>query len=146
MDNFQENNIRPPDEVISEQLINDGRSDFQKQLDEAIYLSIQEINQQREINIQYEEQLLKEYSDETNRRTDLFKNFKVNMIKLSKFDKEIKDVYNIIEPIIDSYCGQYIQTCELDKETYNKIFSIIKKIRNEQIVFNALKEIILIEE
>ena len=78
MDNFQEDNIRAPDEVVRETLLEDTRSDFEKQLDEAMYLSIHEMNQQRDINQQYEEQLLKEYADETKRRTNLFTPFYIS--------------------------------------------------------------------
>lgn len=145
MDNFQEDNIRAPDEVIRETLLEDTRSDFEKQLDEAMYLSMQEIQQQREINKQYEEDLLKNYVDETNRRLNLFKNFMANMNKLCRFDNEVREIYNILEPIIESYCGQYFETCELDEETYDKIFNTLKKIRNDQQAFDTLKTIILRE-
>ena len=146
MDNFQEDdNIRPPDEVVKETLLEDTRSDFEKQLDEAMYLSMQEMKQQREINRQYEEQLLKEYADETKRRINLFKNFMSNLTRLSGFDKEVREIYNILDPIIESYCGQYIETCELDVESYDKIFDTLKKIRNDQQAFDTLKTIILRE-
>ena len=142
----QEDNIRAPDEIVSHQLLEDNRSDYDKERDEAIYISMQEINQQRVNNLQYEEKLLKDYADETKRRIDLFKNFMSNMTKLSKFDGEVKEIYNILDPIIESYCGQYIQTCELDGETYDKIFGTLKKIRNDQQAFDTLKTIILREE
>jgi hypothetical protein len=146
MDNFQEDdNIRPPDEVVRETLLQDTRSDFEKQIDEAMYLSIQEIDHQREINRQYEEQLLKNFTDETKRRIDLFKNFMTNMTKLSKFDREVREIYHILQPIIESYCGQCIETCELDEGTYDTIFNTLKKIRNDQQAFDTLKTIILRE-
>lgn len=143
MDNYQEDNIRPPDQVVRETLLEDTRSDFEKQIDEAIYLSIQEIDHQREINREYEEQLLKNFADETKRRIDLFKNFMTNMTKLSKFDREVREIYHILEPIIESYCDQYLNTCELDKGTYDKIFDTLKKIRNDQQALDTLKIIIL---
>ena len=146
MDNFQEDdNIRPPDEIVRETLLEDNRDEFQKQMDEAMYLSMQEMNQQREINQQYEQQLLKNYADETKRRIDLFKNFMSNLTRLCGFDKEVREIYNILDPIIESYCGQYIETCELDVETYDKIFDTLKKIRNDQQAFDTLKTIILRE-
>lgn len=145
MDNSEEDNVRPPDEVRVEQLLEDTRSDFEKQIDEAMSISIQEINQQRDIYRQYEEKLLKDYADETNRRIELFKIFMVNMTKLCKFDNEVREIYNILDPIIESYCGQYIKTCELDGETYDKIFGTLKKIRNDQRAFDTLKTIILRE-
>ena len=145
MDNFQEDNIRTPDEVVREKLLEDTRSDFEKELDEAMYLSIQEINKQLYINNQYEEQLLKDYASETKKRSNLFKNFIANLTRLCGFDKEVREIYNILDPIIESYCGQIIETCELDGETYDKIFNTLKKIRNDQQVIDILKTIILRE-
>lgn len=146
MDNFQEDNIRQPDEAFKETLLEDTRSDFEKQTDEALQLSMQEINHQFNINKKYEEQLLNNYATETERRNKIFKNFLFNINKVGKFDKKIEEIYNIIEPIIDSYCWQFIETCKLDKETYNKIFDTLKQIRNDQQAFDILKTIILIEE
>ena len=145
MDNFQEDDIRPPDAVIRETLLEDDRSEFEKQIDEAMYLSIQEMEQQREINRQFEEQLLEDYKSECDRRNELFKEFTRNLIKISRFDKETRGIYDILKPIIESYCKQYIQTCELDIETYDKIFNTLKKIRNNQQALDALKTIILKE-
>jgi hypothetical protein len=143
MDNFNEDNIRQPDEVVKETLIEDTRSDFEKQMDEAIYLSIQEISQQNEINTQYEEQLIKSHSLETDRRLEVFKDFLFNITKIGRFDKEIQNIYYILEPIIDAYCKQYIQTCELEEETYDKIFNTLKKIRVNKLSLETLKTIIL---
>lgn len=146
MDNFQEDNIRQPDDAFKETLLEDTSSDFEKQMDEALQLSMQEINQQFNINKKYEEQLLKDYYTEIERRTNIFKNFLFNINKVGKFDNKIEEIYNIIDPIIDSYCGQFIDNCKLDKETYNKIFDTLKQIRNDQQAFDILKTIILIEE
>ena len=143
--NNSEDNIRKPDEVVRETLLEDNRDNYQKQIDEAMYLSMQEMNQEREINHEYEEKILKDYADETNRRVNLFKNFMANITKLCKFDNEVREIYNILDPIIDSYCGQFIETCELEQKTYDKIFDILKKIRNDQQAFDTLKTIILIE-
>lgn len=143
MDNFNEDNIRPPDEVIKEALLEDTRTYFEKQMDEAIYLSIQEISQHNDINSQYEEQLIKSHSLEMDRRVEVFKDFLFNLNKIGKFDKEIQYIYYILEPIIDAYCKQYIQTCELEEETYDKIFNTLKKIRVNKLSLETLKTIIL---
>ena len=141
-----DDNIRPPEESFNERLLEDTRTEFEKQIDEAMYLSMKEINQQQDINRQYEEQLMKDYFEESNRRKDIFKDFLFNLNKLIKFDKDIREIYNIIEPIIESYCSQCIEVCELDTETYDKIFDTLKKIRNNQIAFDTLKSIILMEQ
>jgi hypothetical protein len=142
---FDDDNIRPPDESFSETLVEDTRSDFEKQIDEAIYISMREMSEQQNNIKQYEERLIKNYLEETNRRKDIFKEFLINLNKISKFDKEVREIYDIIDPIIDSYCGQYIEFCELDLETYNKIFDTLKKIRNNQLAFDTITRIILKE-
>lgn len=145
MDNFQEDNIRPPDKNIRETLLEYTRSDFEKHLDEAMYLSMQEINQQIEINNQYEELLVKNHVLESKKRNEIFKNFRFNLNKVGKFDKKVREIYDIIDPIIDLYCDQRIETCELDGETYNKVFNTLKEIRNDQQAFDILKLIVLSE-
>ena len=142
MDNY-EDNIRPPDEVIRETLIEDNRNDFEKQIDEAIELSMKYINEQQIYNMNYEEEILQEYAKETKRRKDLFTDFLTTLKKLTRYDKEVKNIYEIIDPIIDSYCSQLIQSCNLDSETHNKIFDTLKNLRIDQSVLNTLKTIIL---
>ena len=145
MDNFQGDDIRLPDEAVNEQLIEDTRSDFEKQIEEAIYISSQEIRENQILNKQYEEQILKEYAEETSRRREMFKDFLFNLYKIGKFDNEVAEIYNILEPIIESYCSQSLQTCELDKVTYDRIFNTLKKIRNCSSYINTLKIFILRE-
>jgi hypothetical protein len=134
--------IRPPDKSINEQLIEDTRSDFEKEIDEALYISMLEVKKQQDINTEYEEKIISEYIKETNRRKEIFKDFLFNVNKIGKFDKEIQEIYDIIEPIIDSYCGQIFESCELDEETYNKIFNTLKNIRNNQNALDILRSIL----
>lgn len=146
MDNYSEYNdeIREPDSVISEQLLNDNRTDFQKQMDEAMYISLQEIKKYEELNQKYENELIQQYVEETTRRKELFTSFLFDLNRLMKFDKEVREIYQIIEPIIDSYCGQIIENCELDEETYKKIFNLLGKIRVNKVGLEILKNIIII--
>jgi hypothetical protein len=105
MDNYSEYNdeIRQPDSVISEQLLNDTRSEFQKQMDEAMYISLQEIKKYEESNQKYENELIQQYVEETTRRKELFTSFLFDLNRLMKFDNEVREIYQIIEPIIDSF-------------------------------------------
>jgi hypothetical protein len=138
-----EDNIRHPDEVKREQLLQDTRSVFQKEMDEAIYLSFQEVKNQQEISRKYEEQLIQEYNSEVNRRKEIFTKFIFDLNRLIKIDKDVKEIYYIIEPIIDSYCLQYLQVCELDEITYEKIFNLLSKIRTDKSAVEILKIIII---
>ncbi len=144
--NDNEDNIRPPDNVVSEQLLEDTRSEFEKQIDEAIYLSFQDIREKQDLSRKYEEQILKDYSEESNKRKQTFEKFLFDLNKVGKIDKEVREIYDIIEPIIESYCSQYINKCELDIETYEKIFKLLGKIRTDKTAVEFLKTIILKDE
>ena len=144
-EDYEDYNVRPPDESINEQLLEDTRNDFEKQIDEAIYLSRQEIIDNQIQNTEFETKLLQNYKEETKRRTDIFKEFLFNLNKIGKFDKEIREIYYIVDPIIESYCNQLITSYEFDTETYDKIFNSIKKIRMNEEILNILKTIILRE-
>lgn len=142
---FDEADIRAPDIVRAERLREDTRSGYDRQLDDAIQLSIQEMHQQQRIYAQYEKQLLEDYAKETVRRSELFTDLLFNLNKLSRFDKQIGEVLDIINPIIESYCSQIIEVCELDEATYNKIFGALRGIRNCNSGLDALKSLIVIQ-
>ena len=136
-------NTRAPDKVIKERLLDDDRSEFEKQTDEALYLSLQELKEQEEINSIYEDEIINTYTNETRKRKELFRELLFDLNKLTKFDKDIKEIYEIIEPIIDTYCGQFINFCELDEETYDNIFKIVGTVRTNKKNIEALKTILI---
>lgn len=147
-DSFNDNddNIRPPDAVVTEQLLQDTRDDFEKEIDEAIYLSYQDIREKQEFNRKYEEQILQEYNEETSRRKQIFEKLRFDLNKLSKIDKETKEVFDISEPIIEAYCSQYINYFKFDIKTYEKIFNLLSKIRTDKNAVEILKTIIILDE
>jgi hypothetical protein len=137
---------RAPDETIREQLLPDSRSEFekqqsqfQKQLDQALLLSLKEEDDKI---LRQEEEIINNYNAETKRRTDLFKTLLFDLNKLIRFDKDIKEIYDIIEPIINSYCFQYIETVELDAITYDKIFKVLCGIRTNKNNIELLRSIL----
>ncbi len=143
-------NIRTPDSIINEQLIQEQEQDlemsYNKDIEEAIYLSFQETKQSdilNEENEKYEEQLIQQFQKETIERKKKFSQILFTMERLIKIDKEVNEVYEIIEPIIESYCNQMIEVCELDEKTYEKIFYIISKIRLNIKNIDLLKTIIV---
>ena len=139
---FEYEEVRAPDEVKRERLIDDNRCEFQKQMDEALYLSLQEIKNVEEINKKYEELIIQTYHNEINERREKFVGLLLDINKLIRFDKDIKEIYEIIEPIIESYCNQYIEYVELDEETYDKIFKVIGTIRTNKKNIELLQKII----
>lgn len=144
MDN--EDNIRLPDEIISDRLLEDTRNDYEKELDEAINLSYQELLEKQDLSRKYEEQIIKDYNEETLKRKTTFEKLLLDLNKLSKLDKEVREIYNIIDPIIECYCSQYINICILDVETHETIFKLLSKIRTDKNAVELLKTIIILNE
>lgn len=138
-----DNNVRVPDLVKKEQLLQDTRSEYEKQMDEALYLSIQDFKKQEEINEKYEEQIINEHARIISERKELFREILFDLNKLTRFDKDIKEIYEIIEPIIDYYCSQYINQYEIDSETYDRIFKVIGNVRTNKNNIELLKKLII---
>ena len=138
-----DNNIRAPDSVKVDRLMEDTRSEYDKQIDQAMYLSIQEFKKLEEINEKYEEEIINEHIKLINERKEMFRGFLFDLNKLIRHDKDIKEIYEIIEPIIDSYCVNYINQFEIDTLTYDRIFKIIGNIRTDKNAMELLKKIII---
>jgi hypothetical protein len=139
----KDDNVRAPDNTKVERLMEDTRSEYEKQIDEALYLSIQDFKQQEQIYKQYEDDILNEHVKIYSERKEQFKGFLFDLNKLIRLDKEIKEIYEIIEPIINAYCEQYIKEYELDSLTYEKIFKIIGNVRTSKNAIELLKKILI---
>ena len=139
-------NIRPADNVKREILQEDTRSEYQKQIDEAIHLSSLEYIENQKNNSKYEKEIIENYHKVSNERKENFCDFLFDVNKLIRFDKEIKEIYEIIEPIIDAYCSQFIEICELDSITYDRIFKALKGIRTNKNSIELLKTILIRNE
>lgn len=134
-ENFDEE-IRPPDNTIRERLIDygiDNYNYFDNNQDVELQLAINESIREQE---EYEKKI-----EKIKYRTQLFKDVLLKIKKISMLDKQILKLYDIIEPIINSYCICKIDIYECDKDMYDIIFSTLKKIRlteSEYILFNNL--------
>lgn len=145
MEDFQGNkgnHIRRPDNVITEQISQEDISEYEKQLIEATQQSIKELEEQQNEQFNYERMLIQEHTHETKRRIEIFKEFLLRLQKISSFDQEIREIYEIIQPIIDAYCGQIINHYDLDEITYNKIFDTLRNVRHTDTGITELKKII----
>jgi hypothetical protein len=136
-------NIRLPDKIVQEQLIQDNRSEYDKQVEEALNQSLSEYNEQKELNEKYEEELHQKSLIEMSNRKNKFKDLLIDLKKLINYDTEIKNIYEIIEPIIETYSMLYFETIEFDSETYDKIFSELGKIRTDKKNIENLKTVII---
>ena len=137
-----EDYIRPPDNIIREQLMEDTRSYFDIQMEEALFISSQEKILYDESNKKYEDEIITNYYSVMMERNSKFTNLIVDLKKLRNFDKDIKEILDIIEPIIEMYCSQYIEQHTLNVNTYNKIFSVISTIRTNKTNVENLKTIL----
>lgn len=141
--NDYDDDIRTPDEVKREALQQDTRTEYEKQIEEAINLSSMEYRENEIINKRFEEEIIANYYKISNERKEHFREFLFDLGKLIRFDKETKEIYEIIEPIIDSYCDQFIENCELDEVTYERIFKGLKGIRTNPKNIELLKKILI---
>lgn len=140
-----EDDIRLPDEVKRETLIEniDIRSSFEKQIDEALFQSMQEHTEYKKKMEEFETSIIIESFQETENRKKMFASLLHDIVKVSKFDAQIKGIYNTIQPIIESYCAQFIINYEFDDITYEKIFTTLSTIRTNKNNIELLKTIII---
>ena len=142
----ESNDIRPADGSKRELLQQDTRTEYEKQIEEAINLSSMEYREKEIKNERFEEEIIANYYKVSNERRDLFREFLFDLGKLIRFDKETKEIYEIIEPIIDSYCNQFIDKCELDEITYDRIFNELKGIRTNKKNIEHLANLLIRKE
>lgn len=138
--------IRIPDKTNTEQLLEDDRSQYQKDIDAVLFLSMKEMDNYNTNYSNYEQLIVEEYTNETKKRHSLFAPILFEINKISKFDKDIKDLYQIIKPIIDSYCNICIEYYEFDELTYNFIFKQIGSIRISKFYMTFLETIFVKKE
>jgi len=127
--NFYEEDIRPPDQPKSEQLLQDNRSDFDKQLDEALYESLQLYQDEVQKHEELEQKFIQQQREEIEKRKNLVRPILFELNRIRKYDLKIDEVFIMIDSILESYCGLEFEECQLDKQTYNTIFNGLTKIR-----------------
>ncbi len=143
-----EQEIRPPDNPIRERLIdynyNYNYNDFNNhydydniELEMAINESIKEQEEQEKKQL--------EILEKTRTRVESFKDVLFKIKKISMLDNKILKMYNIIEPIIYSYCECKIDVYRCDNIIYNEIFGTLKTIRLNQTEFELFKKLFVIE-
>jgi hypothetical protein len=144
-ENYEE--IRPPDNTIREILVNDYcyndniiPCDYDE-YDNALQLAyLESIKEQEE----YEKKQL-EMLEKTRLRVQSFKDVLLKIKKISMIDPQILKFYNIIEPMIDSYCGCNIDIYECDNAMYDEIFTTLKTIRLSESELELFKNLFVME-
>ena len=140
--------IRIPDNTIREVLVNDynnnnyiynNYNNYNNSRDYELQLAINEsIKEQEEYRIK---QL--EIMEKTRLRMESFKDVLFKIKKISMIDAKILKFYNIIEPIIESYCACNIDVYACDKALYDEIFSTLKTIRFTKLEIELFKNLFI---
>jgi hypothetical protein len=135
--------IREADKTVCDQLIPARiKDEFEIQMEEVLYNSLQEYqNCQKEMD-EFENHIKKEYEEECARRKLLFADMFQIIKRVSAHDIKIKDVLEILEPIVEMYVEQIINSYEVDNESYNVIFKTLSLIRLKPVMIENLKSII----
>jgi hypothetical protein len=162
--NFIEEEIRLPDNPIREILVNsninydinynnayginynnynnyENISIIPNDYDPELQLAINESIKEQE---EYEKKQL-EMLEKTRLRVQTFKDVLFKIKKISMIDSQILKLYNIIEPMIDSYCACNIDIYECDKAMYDEIFSTLKTIRLTESELELFKNLFVME-
>ena len=153
MDNNNNNDIREPDKVISEKLIDDADYDYYEEYNTIfnnmnnIDDNINDKNDTNIINKEFEEvlelskrefdaiyenqekQVFEIIENERKERIHQFTSIKAKLNKIKSFDKKNSTIFDTIFTIIEMYENGYILKYELDKNSYNEIFNLINNIR-----------------
>lgn len=142
----QNDNIRAPDKVKRERLIEDCdwshmpmKTPEELEIEEAIRVS----NEAMDI---YENEQIEKIINEIQEKKNKFKNIRFVFKRLSHFDSDIAEIYEMIEHIIDKYIVGDIEKYDWDKITYERIFKTIKNMRFNQEEMNSLKTLFCLEK
>jgi len=141
-DIIKEEDIRKPDIVVKEQLLDISDEDLD--LEEAIQKSMTEYYGSCIKFEEYESQIIEEYNQETLNRKKIINPIIFEIDKVSKYDKSYVELYQLLEPILQLYIQQYLNYYECDFETYNQIFNKLSKIRLNKDKLELLKNIFIL--
>jgi hypothetical protein len=97
------------------------------------YISSQEIEEQKEIDT---------IIQNSNVELDKYNSIKNKLNKILCFDKQNKEIYELILSIIQLYETGYITTYQSTTKEYNKIFALLKTIRLTNEEESSLKSLI----
>lgn len=133
---YSDDEIRMPDEVYTDRLI-DERTEEELEMEKIINESIM-------LAEKNSEEKFKEFLDQIEERKNKYSNIVQKFKKLIKYDKEIKEIFELIDWIIDYYINMQIEYYTYDKDTYDKIFNIklLKQSRFSDYEIELLRNII----
>jgi hypothetical protein len=153
MNSENDENVRQPDEIKRERLINydfDGENDnfldshtTDAEFDAILELSKNEFNSAQEKQAEKDMELI--YNQHKEERQNKFNNIKIQCTKMIIFDRENVNDYELVLSIIELYEIGTINEYIINKTNYDNIFTILKTIRLPNQEIDNLKKIILCE-
>lgn len=151
-ENNDENNVRPPDSTITEQLIEPDQFSYNYYSNNCSisfineYDDIDQILKQSLIDFEEEEdrKMNKLLIDKKQELTAKYVSIKKKLQKIQGHDVTNKDTYETIISIIEMYEMEYVNTYMLDEANYNNIFKFIKSIRLTKEELSLLETLICI--
>ena len=151
-ENNDENDVRPPDPTITEQLIEPDEFSYNYYDDNYSnnfingYDNIDEILKQSLIDFeQNEDQKMNKLL--MAKKQEIIEKYIIIKKKLQKIqghDITNKDIYETVISIIEMYEMEYLNKYTIDETSYNNIFKIIKTIRLTKEEFSLLETLIVI--
>ena len=127
---MDEDDIRAPDKVIKETLVdpnmNECNYNEDEMLEHILQQSMMEFEKKSAI---HEDNITQFITEEKEKRLDFFISIKQKINKILKLDKQNTQVYEEILNVIALYEEQYITCYKCNKEEYNKIFCLLNTIR-----------------
>jgi hypothetical protein len=120
--NYNDEFVRPPDQIKRERLIPTFLSQEELDIQNAIKMS-------NELAEKYDNEQMDKLMNKIRERDVQFRNIKFTFTRISKVDKEVFEIYEIIEDIINSYISNDIDFYVWDNETHGRIFKVIKNMR-----------------
>lgn len=140
MDIPEDDPVRAPDAVIVDRLNDAPQTDYEFELAEAIH---QSQNAFLADQIAFEQNVVQTYRATYQSRKKVFEKLLFDLQKVGRIDKDIQFVYDLLEPVLEAYCAQYIETCNLGAETHAKVFRLLKSVRTDKEAIEALNSILI---
>ena len=142
-----DDNIRPPDPIINEQLLdNDYNYELINQnitnttnTTNTTNYNTDELNKALELS-------KREFKDEEDNRKNEFKSIKLKLNKILLFDRPNIFNYELILSIIELYEQCYINEYKSLNKEFNDIFNVLKTIRLTKEELSSIKKIIVCNE
>ena len=152
INDIDDDNIRPPDPIINEQLL-DNDYNYNYELITQNITNITNTNTTNYIEASYNDELSKalelskrELKDEEDSRKNEFKSIKLKLNKILLFDRPNIFNYELILSIIELYEQCYINEYKSLNKEFNDIFNVLKTIRLTKEELSSIKKIIVCNE